>query len=535
MFSAALLCGALLSAQNLNPEVQVTNDYVSTLSGMPKQGISMIIPDSLHRFDYHFDYSVFDSPYKGSYEFSPYSVTVKPDANPFDGRKLYASLGAGYALRPELDVLWTPVRKDKFTLSVAGKGRGFYGQYRTVDSELSATGLGEKGQYDFSGHGSLDGQAWFGTSTLKFDVGYDGIFTGPWLCPSDNYHSAFASARLLSTDNASSRFYYDIGLAYRFSNDSYVTDNHFVVDGKFGGKFTRRALSCLVDFNLVSNRFYSGLDVAPHVDLSLGSVDLRLGARAGFDYKAGEDPQHSIKLYPDVTASINLVRNHLQVFGFLTGGPQYNSYFDLKSFDHYFHSNSLEVSKNRLDIGAGVRGQISSRVQFGVKTGFKFLESMPLYTVKPSAGGVYPGFQQLDFVDYNTFYVDATAKWKSERLDIDGKLLYYADALSVSSGHFAPSPLSGGLHLKYNWDRRVFFGIGADAASHRSTNITTPAGEINCTIPWYVDLGAVLEFRFARGWSAWLKGGNLLNMDIRRTPLYSEFGVSGIAGVSLIL
>ena len=98
-----------LAAQNLNPEVQVTNEYQTRIDDVTKQGPRMRIPDSLLRFDYHFDYSVFDSPYKGSYEFSPYSVTITPDPKVYDGRKLYLRGGLGYVLKPELDVVWAAV------------------------------------------------------------------------------------------------------------------------------------------------------------------------------------------------------------------------------------------------------------------------------------------------------------------------------------------------------------------------------------------------------------------------------------------
>ena len=61
---AAVLLPLGLGGQNLNPEVQVTNEYQTRMGDASKQGPAMRIPDSLLRFDYHFDYSVFDSPYK---------------------------------------------------------------------------------------------------------------------------------------------------------------------------------------------------------------------------------------------------------------------------------------------------------------------------------------------------------------------------------------------------------------------------------------------------------------------------------------
>ena len=98
-----------LGAQNINQSVQVTNEYETKFADFQKQGLAMDVPDSLYDFDYNFDYSVFETPYKGSYEFTPYRIVVKPDPMPYDGRKFYLRAGAGYALHPVLDMVYTPV------------------------------------------------------------------------------------------------------------------------------------------------------------------------------------------------------------------------------------------------------------------------------------------------------------------------------------------------------------------------------------------------------------------------------------------
>ena len=77
------------AAQGVNSTVSVTNDYRSHAADVNKQTMEMLVPDSLLHFDYKFDYSVFESPYKGAYEFSPYSIKVTPEASGYNARKLY--------------------------------------------------------------------------------------------------------------------------------------------------------------------------------------------------------------------------------------------------------------------------------------------------------------------------------------------------------------------------------------------------------------------------------------------------------------
>ena len=53
--ASALLACAAASAQNLNPTVQVTNDYEGKLMEVNKQNVAMAIPDSLLKFDWNFN------------------------------------------------------------------------------------------------------------------------------------------------------------------------------------------------------------------------------------------------------------------------------------------------------------------------------------------------------------------------------------------------------------------------------------------------------------------------------------------------
>ena len=67
---ALMIAGALAafsaSAQNLNPQVQVTNDYKARMGLQGKQGVELEIPESLRNFRSSVDYNVLATPYKGA-------------------------------------------------------------------------------------------------------------------------------------------------------------------------------------------------------------------------------------------------------------------------------------------------------------------------------------------------------------------------------------------------------------------------------------------------------------------------------------
>ena len=127
---ATLALCAPLSAQNINQSVQVTNDYVGRFADFQKQGGALQVPDSLYRFDYHFDYSVFETPYKGSYEFTPYEIRVTPEARLYDGRQLYLRAGAGYTLHPQLTAAWQALTREDLSVGVFAEAGGYAGMYR---------------------------------------------------------------------------------------------------------------------------------------------------------------------------------------------------------------------------------------------------------------------------------------------------------------------------------------------------------------------------------------------------------------------
>ena len=116
----AAAVSALAFGQNLNPTVEVTNAYEGGASSISKPAQQMAVPDSVTRFNLDFDYSVFEKPFKGAYEFRPYYVQLKPEPKASTEEKFYRRAGAGFTLHPQLALGWAPVPKEKFRLNVYG-------------------------------------------------------------------------------------------------------------------------------------------------------------------------------------------------------------------------------------------------------------------------------------------------------------------------------------------------------------------------------------------------------------------------------
>ena len=518
-----VLASQALWAQNLNPEVHVTNEYQTRINDVSKKGVDMTIPDSLYRFDYHFDYSVFDSPYKGAYEFSPYSVTITPDPRPYDGRKLYLRGGAGYTLKPQLDVVWAAVDRKKVSLNVFASGKGYYGRYKHINPgtfELSKKQF-DKG-WDFGTSAGVDARFNVGSMVIRTEAGYDGIYTGHEIYHRDNCHAPYISARV---GNGKGRYLsYSAGVKYRYVYDwlngtTPVKENELSVEATIAPQLSADyTVSSDVELNL--NGFYKAAQIHPHAIFQLGPVDFDAGARLGW-YTS------HFTISPAITATAHLFHDYLDVYAGAEGGNRNLTYWDYKSRAHRYHLNYVEPRPVReiADLFAGFRGHADFGLQYEAKGGYKFMKNAPFWAVNGA------GTETIMFQDCKLIHADILLAWASERFNLDGSVHYVHVPGGVAERVFEPSAFNGTLKGGYNWKKRIYAGLSVDMATSRKAK----AGGKNVKVPGYVDVGLWGEYKYNKRLSFWLEGGNLLNHDVRLSPLYSECGPSIIVGACFTL
>ena len=542
---ACVALGAPLAAQNINQSVQVTNDYVTRFADFQKQGPVLQVPDSLYRFDYDFDYSVFETPYKGAYEFSPYRIAVTPEARLYDGSKLYLRAGAGYSFHPQFEFAWQMLQEKDFAIGVFAEAGGYAGKYHRRGSDQALGGrdlnacVGVGGQYLASG------------ARLSYHFGYEGIFAG-YNGASPEFSSAFQSAvaagRIQSRERPGDRFFYDFDVQYRYSGDKcepetrgYLTgENNFlikmsvgpVLKSKYGilldGHFEMDALRYIeragVDMTRVYGEMFGG-DVAallgsvkPHLDFLLGPVRLDAGVR--FDYSMDAEGDH-FSLAPDVKARLALLQADLELYAGVSGGQHLQSHYAIKQINHFARRSaaSASISREKLRVYGGLQGHWGSRLQYELEAGYASYAGMPL----ASLYGVVA-------VDYKEAYGQARLSWRDERLELDGAAGYAYRRLYNKSAAYAPPAFTGELRGRYNWDKRIWAGGFIEAASGRMS--------LNKDDAWmagYANVGLTGEYRIDNRWTVWGEAGNLLGMAIERAPGFIEKGPYLTVGLSLKL
>ena len=539
---ALVALGAPLAAQNINQSVQVTNDYITRFADFQKQGPSLQVPDSLYRFDYDFDYSVFETPYRGSYEFSPYRIEVKPEARLYDGSKLYLRAGAGFTLHPQFELAWQMLQEKDFAIGVFAEAGGYLGRYRRRGAEASFGG------HDLSGRVGVGGQYLTPGARLSYHFGYEGIFAGEHGGDGafrSSFNSAVVAGRIQSRERPDGRFFYDIDARYRYSGDktlparySMTGENDLrlafsvgpVLSGKYGilldGLFEMDAIRTRVNSGSGQEQVYDELfggnvaalmgSLKPHLDFLLGPVRLDAGVKFDYSVRKGET---AFSIAPDVKARLALLEADLELYAGVTGGQYLQSHYAIKQINHFagLAAASASVSREKLRAYGGLQGHWGSRLQYSLEAGYASYDAMPLASLHGVAA-----------VAYKEAFAKGGLSWKDERLELDGVLGYAYRRLYGVSAAYAPPAFTADVRGRYNWGQRVWAGGFVEAASARMS--------LNMDEAWiagYANVGLTGEYRIDHRWTVWAEAGNLLGMAIERAPGYVEKGPYLTVGLSL--
>ena len=591
ILAAALTACAALSAQNLNPTVEVTNDFQGKLMEVEKHGVQMAVPDSLLKFDWNFNYSVFDNPYKGAYEFSPYRIEMKPDATVRDNRRFYLRAGAGYNLHPEAQLVLTPNIKGKFGFSIYDDFKGYFGPYHSIaidrtnnDGLVGPTGetyngselsnrVGTTLRYDAPG------------TVFTLDAGMDLLRTGEQYFGGNRMLGGSAALRARSLGQ--SDFLYDVSLGWTglgnrpaqapvsSANEVRYTEHDAGLDARFvyhlGGSHSLRfepSYHHVIFAEQYGKAFADIVDIAPAYVFSDGGFSFQAGVRFSDVWRGSEsDPSVSYsipeykgrKFYPDVRIYYEAVPDKLVLTAKVVGGQHFNTYGSYLRDNHhlsirstqYYSGLSGDTTVNTFDAGLGVSGRVRSIFQYGIEAGFARYFNAPLdaiaslydydetsiHTTGPESIPVT--IPVIGMMNYDLLYADLNGAVATDRLDASAHLRVQKSDLKpdMEKGNFAVDlPLFSGIaDVVYNWNRRVFAGVSAQWATAREGKDFYVAfgNKFDCHVPGWVDLGVTAEFRANNRFSLWAEGRNLLNQTVMRNFMVAEKGPYFTAGICL--
>lgn len=533
---ALLAFAAAVTGQNLDPTVEVSRVYEGKLMEVHKPAIEMAVPDTMYKFDLGFDYSVFDNPYKGSYEFKPYVMEMRPSSVQRHKNTFFLQAGAGYTLHPMLDLLWSPVKKGAFSMDVFATHRSYIGEYRALENMSAWDG------YDLLSRAGVG----FGYDWQKADFGFGASYYG--IADSDYrrkraYNAVDAYASLKSKSVWSGNFIYDVNLAYRFAEDAAAAKmkgHDFGLDASLGGGL-RNGSKLLFDLGVDMNVYSGALEAAaarffvvPHYVYTRGVLSLDLGVRVSVIKASGDAFGNKNQVvYPDIRMDLALVPDALKMYLNVGGGDKLQTYSSLIEKNHHVdlsyglagEASLMGVTVERISGVLGFEGRVSSRFSYNLRTGYVNYMSAPLDAVVSVDGKYAP---MLGYSPYQKAFTALDWNLAFQNVRFDGSVVYNL-AWGIENPDFVGlSSFEGDVAFLYDWNSRINAGVDCNFATGR-------ASAAGFKVPGFADLGLYGEYAFNRKFSLWLRGGNLLNMEIQRNLLFAEKGINFTAGICLNL
>ncbi len=524
--SAFFFC-LLAEAQDLNPEVKVTNEYEARLADVHKNGVFMTVPDSLTKFTTDIDYSVFETEYRGAYDFAPYFINVAPQPAVFDGKRFYFRAGAGYGFHPVARLVYSPLQRGLVRLTGAASFDGYAGTFTSLDTRPDYSGN------DFSLSSGFDVRWDKETFDLSASASYNGIYSKDDSLKS-SFHNVLLSGKIRS-NSEHTLFGYDIDAKVFYSRD----DLNHVISGKehlnelsfsLGGLIKPLdsgtfKLFADIDFEgslytkLYENQLLASFAAIAAFDWDF--IDLSLGPRISFGYGFG--------LYPEFHASTMFGGNVIKLSIDVTGGQQMYGYTALKTLNHWVNPSYLvafKLPQETVNASLSLSGKMLKRLQYSLSSGYIIHKDglMDGLTAGLTPGYVVPS---IAYADYQEAFGKLLLYWESPRFSVNADIMYRWTDLIANNAYLGVPALTAELSALYNWNNRIYLGSRLKAQSNRASTVLD--------VPGFVDLGLYTEYNFVRNFALWAQVGNILNQKISYSPIHIAGGVYFTAGICLKL
>ena len=544
--------------------VEVSRPYDVNLDGIQKPAIPVYVDDSLHRFDVHFDYSIFNRPYSDLYDFTPYETiqlaTVGANRTPF----VFGRFGAQYVpgdrgIMPAGELYLQTKPKNGFCSGLYGRHNSFFGD---LGRGFSADPILQTARMQNTVGGDLT-YDWT-TGELMFDVKYDSdryqyTAEDPWERSLHRNNSLTAAVNLNSAQKEENTVYYDVTFSYRNTFKAFTTadiyrspdttrlrEGFLKVNGYVGASFEKHRI--YVDMN-IEYASYSGVhdfnigvvEFSPIYQLNLKRLKAKLGVKFGSRYgilgeieEPGLDLSARSSIFPDFDIRYTIIDKALWAHAVVTGGNDLNPYSRMiDDCPIVLPTCRMDFGSRPLDATLTLESVISGRLGIELETNYKIYRNKMIFTP------VYYGFNMTQMLpsyrNVDQFSVQGQVIWRSQDLTLGGRLRYasYKDSYERTVVTEMPK-LTGDAFVRYNYRERLIAQLECTWRSATSGNINIADDIVDrYQVPSILDVDLNVNYLINKYITVFGKVGNLLNHRNQYMPLYLEPGRNFGGGICL--
>ena len=547
--------------------VEVSRPYDVNLDGLQKPAIPIYIDDSLHRFDVHFDYSIFNRPYSDLYDFTPYETiqlaTVGANRTPF----IFGRFGTQYVpgdqgLLPAAELYLQTKPKKGFCSGLYGRHNSFFGDLGrgfdanpVLQTARMQNTVGGDLTYDWS------------TGELMFDVKYDFDryqYTAqePWERSVHRNNSLTAAINLNSAQKEENTIYYDVTLSYRNTQKAFslasgfggpdttrLSEGFLKVNGYVGATFEKHRV--YVDMN-IEYASYNGVhdfnigvvEFSPIYQLQLKRLNAKLGVKFGSRYgligeieEPGLDLSARSSIFPDFDIRYTIIDKALWAHAVVTGGNDLNPYSRMiDDCPVVLPTSTMAFGSRPLDATLSLQGVIGGRLGIDLEGNYKIYRNKMIFV--PAFDGRNITQMLASYRNVNQFSVQAEAIWRSQDLTVGGRIRYasYKDSYAKSVVTEMPA-WTGDAFLRYNFRERLIAQLSCTYRSGTSGSMIATTDYYvappTYSVPSIVDMDLNVDYLVNKHISVFAKVGNVLNHRNQYMPLYLEPGRNFGGGICL--
>lgn len=318
-------------------------------------------------------------------------------------------------------------------------------------------------------------------------------------------------------------------------NDLQIQTN-FVVD-YVGGSFKQPFYAFTP-----ANYGFVNIGVNPSFSLVRNDWSFNIGASAFYSMDM-ENDKNTFYIYPNVTASIDLVGDLMVFYAGAEGGLQQNSYRDFTNINPYMSPEfGVAPTDKQYDLFAGLKGKLASSVGYNLRASYKnernkaFFKSndyeeqmvLPSYAFGNSFGIAYGNLRTIGF--YGELKADFSDKVS---VGINGSFSDYS-VTDVAQAWNMPA-IKVGANIEVAFTDKIsagadFFFVGERKDLQQFSSVLTEANVI--TLESYFDANIHVDYKFNERLNFFIRGNNLANKSYEKWLDYPVQGLQGVIGAS---
>lgn len=596
--TAIILSSATLSAQQkIDPTLEVKRDFDAKLMEITKGKLYSSFADSLGIFNLAFKYTIFDKPIKDLYEFTPLpSATIERSptlVQPF----FYLQAGSNFPLNPYGSFYLQPRLGKGLSLIINGKHNSYMDKLpgvvitdnivsRGADrgaAPSSASDLGVRFKYSW-----VKGEIGADAAVGSYRNSYYGINEttlsllsqfSPFPQPRESAYMKDSLSGVLSKtgaklyarsiNNNKKSLYYDFDISisqskakakfyevFDLTGDPF---SGFLKESRFDEKYINTGMVVGGSFSSF-NKILAGVRYEASNSITSDSYDRsnlvihpkyiynkgRLNVDLGFKYNLWrESGTNGYNIYFSGSASIELVKGNIWVYGLLDGKNNFMNYHKMAELNPWIHPNIDIMNIEQPVIArAGIKGKFRDRVSFNIYGGYyEFRNQIHFY-----ANSSFPHSDSYPANSFGAVYNDEKRvglggeillKLENFEGGIDADFYGFRDENNMTNKHYNYSPFELKGRAKYSWRDRVIIGVNFH---HRQKSPALFIEDLLIGgvppvryIPSYTLMNLEVSYIYDRKFTFFIKLNNIFNSDIIYLANYPMPGINGGIGIAIKL